>query len=143
MAVLGIGLVVLVAILFYASTVDGRAPTVLSISLTQHLAGDAQVALTTASVEVDFSETVDRTSAQKAFAISPAVSGSFSWRAASLTFTPAGRLPLRTEFVVTIGPGARDRAGNVMAAGAAPFRFATVGNPSQLSADGWQPRWLP
>ena len=118
------------AILYYASTVDGRGPTVVEISLTQHLDDDAEQALTTTSIEVDFSEPVEHATAQAAFAISPAVEGAFSWSAASLTFTPADRLPLRTAFEVSIGPGVRDRAGNAMPGAPEPFEFETVGNPT-------------
>jgi hypothetical protein len=128
MAVLG-------GILYYASTADGRGPTVLAISLTQHLTDDADQALTTTSIEVDFSEPVEHASAQSAFAISPAVAGAFSWSASSLTFTPESRLPLRTEFEVVIGPGVRDLAGNEMPDEPEPFRFTTVGNPTVLRSD--------
>jgi hypothetical protein len=133
LAVLGIGVAVLVAILYYASTVDGRPPTVQRITLTQHLSGDSHVALITSSIAVDFSEPVQHASAEAAFAISPQVSGQFSWSSASLTFTP-DRLSLRTTFEVTIGPGVRDRVGNEMATGAPPFRFTTVGNPSVVAS---------
>ena len=56
MAVLVLGFAVLGGILYYASTVDGRGPTVVAIALTQHLSGDAEQALTTTSIEVDFSQ---------------------------------------------------------------------------------------
>lgn len=135
LAVFGIGLAILVAILYYASTVDGRPPTVLHVSLTQHLTGDAEIALTTSSIEIGFSEPVDHATAVAAFAISPAVDGSFSWSSASMTFTPAARLPLRTQFEVSIGPGVRDAVGNEMATAAPPLRFTTVGNPSVVSSD--------
>lgn len=125
----------LVAILYYASTVDGQPPAVLRIALTQRLAGDAETALTTSSIEVDFSEPVERATAEAAFAISPAVRGSFSWSSASLTFTPVARLPLRTRFAVTVAGGVRDRAGNEMAAGPPAFSFMTVGNPGVVQSD--------
>lgn len=134
-AVIGLGLVLLAAILYYASTVDGRPPAVLRISLTQHLTGDAQSALTTSSIEVDFSEPVGHAAAEAAFGISPAVAGSFSWSSATMTFTPSARLPLRTGFAVTVAGPVRDRAGNRMTAGPAPFTFTTVGNPSVLGSD--------
>lgn len=134
MAVIGLGLAMLVAILYYASTVDGQPPAVLRIALTQRLAGDAETALTTSSIEVDFSEPVETATAEAAFAISPAVRGSFSWSSASLTFTPAARLPLRTRFAVTVAGGVRDRAGNEMAAGPPAFSFTTVGNPSVVQS---------
>ena len=122
-------------ILYYASTVDARGPTVVAISLTQHLVDDPEQALTTTSIEVNFSEPVEHAPAQAAFAISPAVDGAFSWSATSLTFTPTGRLPLRTEFEVTIGPGVRDRAGNAMPGTPEPFQFETVGNPIIVASE--------
>ncbi len=135
MAVLGLGFAVLAAILYYASTVDGRGPTVVGISLTQHLSGDAEQALTTTSLEVDFSEPVEHVSAEGSFAITPGVDGAFSWSATSLTFTPAARLPLRTEFEVSIGPGVRDPAGNEMPGAPERFAFRTVGNPTVVGSD--------
>jgi hypothetical protein len=123
------------AILYYASTVDARGPTVVGISLTQHLTGDVHAALTTTSLEVAFSEPVQHASAEAAFGINPAVDGAFSWSAASLTFTPASRLPLRTDFVVAIGPGVLDRAGNEMTGTPERFRFTTVGNPTVVASD--------
>jgi Bacterial Ig-like domain len=138
MAVIGIGLAVLGAILYYASTVDGRGPTVVGISVTQHLSSDAERALITTSIEVDFSEPVEHGSAEAAFGMTPAVDGAFSWSATSLTFTPASRLPLQTEFEVSIGPGVHDRAGNAMTGGPEQFRFTTVGNPTVIASD---PMW--
>ncbi|MEX0625838.1 MAG: Ig-like domain-containing protein [Chloroflexota bacterium] len=135
MAVLVLGFAVLAAILYYASTVDARGPAVVAISLTQHLSDDADLALTTTSIEVDFSEPVEHASAQAAFAIDPPIDGAFSWSATSLTFTPAARLPLRTEFEVSIGPGVRDRAGNEMVGVPERFTFVTVGNPTVVGSD--------
>ena len=135
MAVIGVGLAVLGAILYYASTVDGRGPTVVGISVTQHLSSDAEQALTTTSIEVDFSEPVEHASAERAFGMTPAVDGAFSWSATSLTFTPASRLPLRTEFEVSIGAGVHDRAGNAMTGGPEQFRFTTVGNPTVIASE--------
>ncbi|MGZ6214290.1 MAG: Ig-like domain-containing protein, partial [Candidatus Limnocylindria bacterium] len=134
-AVLAIGFAALGAILYYASTVDARGPTVLGISLTQHLTGDAEQALTTTSIEVAFSEPVEHLQAEAAFGISPSVQGAFSWSATSLTFTPAQRLPLRTDFEVTIGPGVHDDAGNAMTGAPRRFSFTTVGNPTVVSSD--------
>jgi Big-like domain-containing protein len=134
-AVLGIGVAVLGGILYYASTVDARGPTVVAISLTQHLNSDAEQALTTTSVEVDFSEPVEHVSAEAAFAITPTADGAFSWSATSLTFTPASRLPLRTEFEVSIGSGVHDRAGNEMTGAPRQFRFTTVGNPTVVASE--------
>jgi hypothetical protein len=135
LAAIAIGVAVLGAILYYASTVDGRGPTVVGVSLTQHLADDPRQALTTTSIEVDFSEPVEQPAAEAAFAIRPNVEGAFSWSAASLTFTPANRLPLRTAFEISIGPGVRDQAGNEMTGVPDPFVFTTVGNPEVVASD--------
>jgi hypothetical protein len=131
---LAIGVVILGGILYVASTVDGRAPTVDRIGLTHHLSADAEVALTTTSIEVVFSETVDRSSAEAAFSIQPATDGAFSWSAATLTFTPAERLPLETDFVVSVGEGVRDAAGNVMTE-PVELAFVTVGNPTIVATE--------
>jgi Bacterial Ig-like domain/WD40-like Beta Propeller Repeat len=127
--VLVVGGAILAPILYYASTVDVRPPQVEHFVLTQHLPGDDRVALTTASLEVVFSETVDHGAAQAAFAITPKVSGTFSWSGFTMVFTPALRLPLETDFSVSIGRGIKDGSGNVMN-GAGPYPFRTVGGPS-------------
>jgi len=134
LAVLGAGAVVLAAILYYASTVDGRPPVVVRVLLTQHLSSDSSVALTTSSIEVDFSEQVDHVGAQSAFRIEPVVLGAFSWSGTAMTFTPSSRLPLRSSFTVHVERGVRDQAGNPMAAASTSFRFDTVGNPSVLAS---------
>jgi Bacterial Ig-like domain/WD40-like Beta Propeller Repeat len=135
LAVFGVGTAILVGILYYASTVDARPPLVVSVSVTQHLSTDAAVALTTTSIEVVFSEPVQQVTAEAAFRISPAVRGAYSWSGASMTFTPAARLPLRSDFEVHLAAGVRDRVGNAMAAPSAPFRFQTVGNPTVVATD--------
>jgi Tol biopolymer transport system component len=128
------GLAVLAAILYYASTVDGRPPEVLRIGLTHHLSGDAVVALTTTSIEVEFSEAVEPVSGEAAFQLQPALDGSFSWAGRTLTFTPAERLALETAFVVRVLPTVRDRAGNAMDGESEPFAFETVGHPTVVGS---------
>jgi hypothetical protein len=135
LAVFGVGAAILVGILYYASTVDARPPLVVSVSVTQHLSTDAAVALTTTSIEVVFSEPVQQATAEAALRISPAIRGTYSWSGASMTFTPAARLPLRSDFEVHVVAGVRDRVGNPMAAPSAPFRFTTVGNPTVVATD--------
>lgn len=134
-AIFGVGGVALAGILYYASTVDSRPPAVTSFALTQHLSGDQSVALTTTSLEVDFSEPVVTTSAERAFRMEPQVRGSFSWSGSTMIFTPLERLSLKTQFTVSIAPGARDPAGNVMQAGSQHFGFTTVGEPRVASSD--------
>jgi hypothetical protein len=128
-----IGFLILAGILYVASTVDARPPTVERIGLTHHLSADDGVALTTTSVEVVFSETVDRASAQGAFSITPTVPGAFSWTGATMTFTPAERLPLQTDFVVRVASGVRDPGGNVMTT-PSELAFVTVGHPTVVGS---------
>jgi len=135
LAVLGIGLVALIAILYYASTVDGRPPRVERIGLTQHQPADEHVALTTTTVEVEFSEAVQEPTAQGAFRIDPQVAGEYAWSGTTMTFTPGARLPLDTQFRVWVAAGVRDLAGNRMAEDAPAFAFATVGPPAVTGTD--------
>ncbi len=130
--VLAIGAAVLAPILYYASTVDVTAPRVDRFAVTQHLAGDGSLALTTTSIELVFSEDVDHATAQAAFGIRPNVTGAFSWSGSTMVFTPAKRLPLETRFSVNLGSGVRDLAGNVMGA-AGSYTFRTVGSPSVVA----------
>jgi hypothetical protein len=127
--VLAIGAALLAPILYYASTADLRPPQVDRFVLTQHLPGNDGVALTTSSMEVVFSETVEHQSAQSAFSVTPRVPGSFSWTGATMIFTPTDRLPLETTFSVRLRGEIRDPAGNT-AGGAGPFGFRTVGGPT-------------
>jgi hypothetical protein len=139
LAVIAVGIAVLAVVLYYASTVDGRAPQVSAYRLSQHLAGDDATALTTSSLEVVFSEPVERASAQAAFSTDPTIAGSFSWSGTTMVFTPTETLPLETDFKIQLAPGTSDLAGNRMSTAAAPFTFRTVGRPAvvaTLPADG-------
>ena len=138
--VLIVGAAALIPILYYASTVDVSPPRVDHFLLTQHLPGDDGVALTTTSVEIVFSETVDHPAAEAKFTIAPAVRGTFSWSGLTMVFTPADRLSLETDFAVSLKAGVTDRAGNRMG-GSGPYPFRTVGGPTVIAsqpADGAQ-----
>ncbi|HEX5579753.1 MAG TPA: Ig-like domain-containing protein [Candidatus Limnocylindria bacterium] len=128
-----IGAVVLGGILFVATTVDGRPPAVERIRLTHHLTSDDEVALTTTSIQVVFSEAVVHAGAEAAFSIQPEAEGAFSWNANTLVFTPEERLPLETDFLVTIQPGVEDPAGNAMEQEAS-LAFVTVGHPTVVAS---------
>lgn len=134
LAVLLVGAAVLAGILYIASTVDGRPPVVERIGLTQPSEGDPAVALTTSAIEVVFSEAVEPESAQSAFRIEPDVEGAFSWSGSALIFTPTERLPLDTEFEVSVDAGVRDPSGNESVEASVPFAFVTVGNPRVVAS---------
>jgi hypothetical protein len=124
-----IGFVVLGGILWVATNVDARPPTVERIGLSHHLSADATVALTTTSIVVVFSEDVDHASAERAFSVSPAIRGALSWTGSTMTFTPADRLPLESKFTVRVAAGVADTGGNRMSA-PAQLAFSTVGHPT-------------
>ncbi|MEJ7803118.1 MAG: Ig-like domain-containing protein [Candidatus Limnocylindria bacterium] len=139
LAVVAIGALILSGVLYLASTVDGRAPSVLTIVLTQPLPDEPARGLTTTSLEVTFTEPVDETSAADALSIEPLVEGAVSWSGSVMIFTPREPLTLATGYLVTVGPGVTDHAGNRMSQAAPAFSFETTGPPEvieTLPADG-------
>ncbi len=139
LAVFGAGALVLAGVLFVASTVDGRPPTVLDVRLTQPVGEEEALALVTTSVEITFNEEVDAASAEGAISMSPDVETAASWSGSTLTITPVEPLALASEYVVTVAAGVRDVAGNAMSEAPEPFAFLTVGAPAladSIPADG-------
>jgi hypothetical protein len=133
--VIGAGGVVLAGLLYVASTVDARPPVVLSIAVTQPVAGDPSLALITTSIEVAFSEPVEADDAAGAIRLEPAVDGTASWSGSTLIFTPSEALELSTAYEVTVATGVRDLAGNAMTEAPPPFTFETAGRPRIVATD--------
>ncbi len=134
-----VAIVALLLILANATLVDRVPPAVQSITLGR-TAGDAHVGLTHTTIDVEFTKVVDQGSAQLHFRIAPAVQGTFAWEGGrTMIFTPAEKLPVATQFTVSMAPGYRDPHGNVADQGGATFSFRTVGLPvltSSTPADG-------
>jgi hypothetical protein len=86
-------------------------------------------------VEVIFSESMDQGSVEAAFSIAPPIAGRFAWDAGSTTlrFLPERPLPYEESFTVAVDAGARDLAGNALAAPVA-FAFSTIPQPPGNSA---------
>ncbi|TET75805.1 MAG: DUF11 domain-containing protein [Dehalococcoidia bacterium] len=81
-------------------TITGRSPTGSSVSVDS-------------SITIDFSESMDTTSAENAFSISPTVPGSFSWTGdTTMIFNPTTNLADGTQYTVTIDGTAKDSVGN-------------------------------
>jgi len=106
---------------------DAQAPTVATV---EPLGGAAGVAVGR-NIVVGFSEAVDRSSAQGAFALRRAGStlklgGAFSWNPDStvMTFDPWSNLAGNASYAVSVLASVRDSAGNVMA-GAFASAFST------------------
>lgn len=135
LAVVGIGAMVLAGVLYLASTVDGRPPTVVGVALTQTLPDEPTIGLTTTSLEVTFTEAVDQASAAEALSIEPAVEGSVSWSGTVMIFTPREPLSLATSYEVSVAAGVRDSAGNRMTDPPPPFVFETTGPPEVVETE--------
>jgi len=82
-------------------TVTGNEPTGTNVPVTTQ-------------INVTFSEAMNQTSAESAFNTSPATTGSFSWNANIMTYTPDSDLASDTKYTVTIGTDAKDLADNNM-----------------------------
>ena len=111
---------------------DGAAPTVTSFTP----ASGATAVPTSTTVAVTFGESMDRASAQAAFSLrrasdGAAVAGSFSWSGNTMTFRPTAALAPGTGYTASVGTGARDAAGNGMAAEqASSFATAATTTPT-------------
>ena len=139
LVVLSVGAIVLVGVLFVASTVDARSPEVLRFGLTQALPDEPDTALITTSVEVDFNEPVQVVEGTTALTLVPGVEGTVSWSGSTMIFTPRDRLALETSYTATVGSGIRDLSGNRIATPPPSFTFVTAGRPSvaeTMPADG-------
>src|ERR687896_1767538 len=113
---------------------DGAAPTVTSFTP----ASGATAVPTSTTVAVTFGEPMDRASAQAAFSLrrasdGAAVAGSFSWSGHTMTFRPSTALAPGTGHTAAVGTGARDAAGNGMAAEQASS-FTTAATATTVTA---------
>jgi Big-like domain-containing protein/WD40 repeat protein len=126
--------VALVVVLVNATLVDRRAPSVARISLSDAADSSGTLARTVTSIDIEFSEPVNRGSVERRFGIVPYVPGAISWEGSIAIFTPSERLPQATAFTVRIVEGFEDLAGNAAPAGV-EWRFSTVGPPTVVSTD--------
>ena len=135
LAVVGVGAVLLAGVLYVASTVDGRAPSVVSIALTQPVPDESLVGLPTTSLEITFTEPVETDSAIAALAFEPPIEGSVSVAGSAVLFTPSEPLELAATYTLTVAAGVRDAAGNRMTEVPPPFTFETTGPPQVVETD--------
>lgn len=130
-----IGVVALIVVLYNATLVDRRAPTIAGVTLSAPVAGDQVLAQTLTAIDIRFSEPVLQSSVERRFRISPYVAGTITWDGATTAiFTPARKLPADTEFTVSIAPGYEDLAGNVATEGLVAWTFRTIGPPAVIDA---------
>ncbi len=135
LAVTAVGAAVLAGVLYIASTVDARPPQVLSIAVTQPIAGDRNAALITTSIEVAFSEPVEIDDAAEVVRLEPRVEGSASMSGSTLIFTPSQPLELESEYTVHVSGDVRDMAGNELSARPPPYAFETAGRPTVVETE--------
>lgn len=122
----------LILVLANATLVDRVPPSVQRVSLGRD-SGDDHVGLTHTTVDVEFSESVQHASAESRLHVVPAVQGTMSWDGTrTLIFTPDEKLPVSTEFHVSVDPGFLDAVGNASQSGVADWTFTTVGLPTLM-----------
>ncbi|MBI3183720.1 MAG: Ig-like domain-containing protein [Myxococcales bacterium] len=105
---------------------DNTPPTIAS----SNPADGATGVVPETTIAVTFSEPMDQVATMSAFSItSPAgVTGSFAWSGGgtTLTFTPTSNYTLGAIVGWTVGGGAKDLAGNALAASSRTFRVANL-----------------
>jgi uncharacterized repeat protein (TIGR01451 family) len=69
---------------------------------------------TNARIEITFSKPMNRSETQRAFSITPQVSGNFSWDGNKLIFTPDKPLAKGQKYIIKIEPYAKDTVGNLI-----------------------------
>jgi hypothetical protein len=76
-------------------------------------------------INVTFNESMNQSSAQKAFSTLPSTNGTFGWSGNMMTYIPNSSLAYNTTYNATLRTGAKDLAGNSLAS---PFswQFATI-----------------
>jgi len=95
-----------------ACKTDKTAPTVVST----YPVNGATGAPLNARLVVNFSEAMNLSTAEGAFAVAPAVNGSYSWNDENMRFIPDSPLLPNTAYAMTVNTGALDLAGNALAA---------------------------
>jgi DNA-binding beta-propeller fold protein YncE len=97
----------------FRTEIDATLPTVVSINPANGATG---VSLKD-SILITFSEPMDTASVRAAFGIAPAISGTFAWNGQNVVkFTMSKIMAVNRAYTVTVSTGARDLAGNQMAA---------------------------
>jgi hypothetical protein len=124
-----LAIIALTLVLYNATLVDRRPPSIARVSLSATLNGDAMRALTLTAIDIQFSEPVRQGSVERRFRIDPYVAGTLTWDGTMAIFTPSAKLPGDTTFHVSIDAGFEDAVGNVATSGLDAWTFRTVGPP--------------
>ena len=130
-----VALAALGLVLYNATLVDRRPPSVTGVSLSAPAGSDPGIAQTVTAIDIQFSEPVNTGSVESRFRIDPFWPGTFSWQGTMAIFTPSAKLVQGQQFTVSIAPGFEDVAGNVATSGLDGWVFTTVGPPSVAKAE--------
>jgi Tol biopolymer transport system component len=132
-----VAVIALAVVLYNATVVDRRPPSVARVALSASANGDATLAQTLTAIDIQFSEPVKQGSVESRFRIVPFVQGTMTWASDGTTaiFTPSEKLPTGTPFTVHVDPGFEDLAGNVATTGLDGWAFRTVGRPVVVKVD--------
>jgi uncharacterized repeat protein (TIGR01451 family) len=116
---------------------DTTPPTILSKTPTS----GAKEIPTNATIQITFSEPMNRSQTEAALTLSPNLSGKFTWSGNTLIFTPDTPLKAGQKYKLSFNPGAKDLAGNGLA-NATSWSF-TVKGTTTVGKDKWAGMCLP
>jgi hypothetical protein len=117
---------------------DTTPPTILS----KFPAPDAKEIAANATLQITFSEPMNRSETEKALVLSPNLSGKITWSGNTLIFTPDSAMKAGQKYTVTLNAGAKDLAGNALA-NPPSWSFTVVKGKTSTSKDQWGGMCLP
>lgn len=131
----------------YASTTQEQTPVIDEITARNNALRESALqvqinapqgnASLTAPIQITFDRTVDSTSAEKAFKISPSVKGTFEWKdAQTLVFTPT-KLAYQTDYTVSMATSVTPVAG-LAPQSSIKATFTTIAEEFMLDVPSYQ-----
>ena len=117
---------------------DTTPPTILS----KFPGPDAKDIAANATIQITFSEPMNRSETEKALVLSPNLSGKITWSGNTLIFTPDTAMKAGQKYTVTLSIGAKDLAGNALA-DPPSWSFTVVKGKTNTSKDQWGGMCLP
>jgi len=116
---------------------DTTSPTILNKSP----APNAKGIQANSTIQIAFSEPMNRSQTEKALTISPNLSGTITWSGNTLIFTPDAPFKAGQKYTISLNPGAKDLAGNELAN--PPSWEFTVTGKTTTEKDKWAGLCLP
>ena len=127
---------VLIAVSLMGCQRDTTAPEIISTSPAY---GQSDVERSV-DITISFTESMNKTSVEKSFSVTPEIEGSFTWSDNTVKFTPAQLLLAATEYTVSFASAVSDVAGNELAGFTVMFTTHTpVINAYTIQSYDWMP----